>query len=264
MTRTNTLQPMWIRQSVRCVAALLLREMSVSHGRLWGGYLWAVLEPAAGIALLSMLFSMAFHAPPLGNSFPIFYASALLPYTLYVQMNVKLMQSIWFSKPLLQHRAISFIDAIFSRTILTAMTQLVVFVVVILVILALFQPRVTVRVEIIALSLSMAAALGMGVGVLNCFLSSSFPVWQRIWGILHRPMFLISGIFFVFEAIPAVYRDILWFNPLIHIIGVMRRGFYPTYEASYAEPLYVFGLSLTCLVVGLFFLRLRHRDILLS
>lgn len=262
MTRTNQFQARWIGQSVRSVTALMLREMAVSHGRLWGGYLWAILEPAAGIALLSILFSFAFHAPPLGNSFPVFYASALLPYTLYVQMNVKLMQSLWFSKPLLQHRTISFIDAIFSRAILTVMTQFVVFAAVIGMILILFEPRVTLQFQIIALSLCMAAMLGLGVGVLNCLLSSVFPAWQRIWGILHRPMFLISGIFFVFEAIPGIYRDILWFNPLIHIVGIMRRGFYPTYDASYAEPLYVLGVGLVCLVVGLFFLRAKHRDIL--
>lgn len=255
---------MWVRQSARSVGALLLREMAVSHGRLWGGYLWSILEPVAGIALLSILFSLAFHAPPLGNSFPIFYAASLLPFTFYMQMNAKLIQSIRFSKPLLQHRAISYIDAIFSRAILTAMTQILVFIVVVALILMMFESRVTLRFEIIALSLSMAAVLGMGVGVLNCLLTSMFPVWQRIWAILNRPIFLISAVFFLFEAIPGVYRDILWYNPLIHIIGVMRRGFYPTYDAGYAEPMYVFAIGLTCLVVGLFFLRLWHKEILIS
>ena len=41
--------------SLRAIAALVLREMSTTNGRSPGGYLWAILEPAAGIALLTIV-----------------------------------------------------------------------------------------------------------------------------------------------------------------------------------------------------------------
>ena len=208
------------------------------------------------------MFSLAFRAPPIGDNFPIFYATGILPYTMYVQLNTKLMVSIWFSKPLLQYPAVSFIDAVIARFVLTLMTQIIVFYVVITGILLLYDPQVTIRARYVALSLSMAAVLGSGVGILNCLLISVFPVWQRIWNILHRPMFIISCIFFLFESIPEPYRSILWFNPLVHIVGVMRTAFYPTYDASYASVAYVFGFGLISLVVGLFFLRRWHKDFL--
>ena len=37
--------------SLRCVIALMLREMATTYGRSPGGYLWVMLEPIAGIAL---------------------------------------------------------------------------------------------------------------------------------------------------------------------------------------------------------------------
>ena len=58
--------------SLRAIGALILREMSTSNGRSPGGYLWAVLEPAGGIALLSLVFAAAFRNPPIGISFPMF------------------------------------------------------------------------------------------------------------------------------------------------------------------------------------------------
>ncbi len=252
----------WLKKSLRSISALLLREMATTYGRSPGGYLWAVLEPAAGIALLTFVFSLAFRSPPIGDNFPMFYATGILPYTIYVQLNVKLMASIWFSKPLLQYPAVSYIDAILSRLILTIMTQILVFYIVISVIIALYDPQVTIRAEMIALSLSMAFVIGAGVGILNCLLYSVAPVWQRIWNILHKPMFIISGIFFVFESIPEPYRSILWWNPLIHIIGLMRHAFFPTYDASYVSVTYVFAFGLICMVVGLFFLRRWHKDFL--
>ncbi len=244
------------------MSALVLREMSTTYGRSPGGYLWAILEPAAGIALLTFVFSLAFRSPPIGSNFPIFYATGILPYTIYTQLNSRLMVSIWFSKPLLQYPSVSFIDAIISRAVLAIMTQIIVFYVVVNAIILLFDPQVSINAPLVALSLAMTAVFGGGIGVLNCLLISVFPVWQRIWNILHRPMFIISGIFFLFESIPEPYRSVLWYNPLVHIIGIMRKAFYPTYDAAYASPAYVFGFGLVALVIGLFFLRRWHKDLL--
>lgn len=262
MAQADTKAEGWVKKSLRSMSALVLREMATTYGRSPGGYLWAVLEPAAGIALLTFVFSLAFRSPPLGSSFPIFYATGVLPFTLYVQLNTKLMVSIWFSKPLLQYPSVSFIDTIISRLVLTLMTQIMVFYVVITGILIIFDPQVRIHAPTVALSLAMVTILGAGVGILNCLLISVAPVWQRVWNILHRPMFIISGIFFIFESIPEPYRSILWFNPLVHVVGVMRHAFYPTYDAVYASPAYVFGFGLICMVVGLFFLRRWHKDFL--
>ncbi len=262
MSLSDFHDPKWAKHTARSVAALLLREMSTTYGRSAGGYAWAVLEPAAGIALLTILFSLAFEAPPLGDNFPLFYASGLLPFTIYVQIYVKVMVSIWFSKPLLQYPAVSYIDAILSRFALALMTQIVVFTLVLAGIFIAFDPRATLDLGLIALALALTALLGLGVGVLNCLMISLYPAWQRLWNVLHRPMFLISGIFFLFETAPEPYRSILWFNPLIHITGLMRRGIYPTYDAPYVSIAYVAAVALICLTVGLFFLRRWHKDFL--
>lgn len=262
MAHTDLGHDHWLRKSARAVAALLLREMATTYGRSPGGYLWAVVEPAAGIALLTFIFSLAFHAPPLGDNFPIFYATGLLPFMIYVQIYTKLMVAIWFSKPLLHYPVITFFDAILSRFVLTVMTQIIVFYVVIAGILLIFQPQVDIHPPGVALALAMTALLAAGVGVLNCLLISVLPVWQRVWNVLHRPMFIISGIFFLFEAVPEPYRSILWFNPVIHIVGAMRASVYPTYDAAYVSVAYVCAVGLVCLVVGLFFLRRWHKDIL--
>jgi capsular polysaccharide transport system permease protein len=42
----------------------------------------------------------------------------------------------------------------------------------------------------------------------------------------------------------------------------MRHGFYPSYDAVYVSPFYVFSISFVSLAMGLLFLRRYHRDIL--
>ena len=42
----------------------------------------------------------------------------------------------------------------------------------------------------------------------------------------------------------------------------MRHAFYPTYDAVYVSPIYIFGLSLFLLAAGLVFLTRYSRDII--
>jgi capsular polysaccharide transport system permease protein len=100
------------------------------------------------------------------------------------------------------------------------------------------------------------------MGVLNCYLVAVFPIWGSVWNILTTPLFLISGIFYIYEDLPRIGQEILWYNPLIHIIGIMRRGFYPTYDAVYVSIPFVLSVSLITMALGFMLLRRYHKDIL--
>ncbi|MEM6594053.1 MAG: ABC transporter permease [Pseudomonadota bacterium] len=248
--------------SLRAIIALMLREMSSTYGRTPLGYLWAILEPVVGISLLTLVFMAILHAPPIGNNFAIFYATGMLPFLLYMEMSNKVMQSMQFSTQLLVYPSVTFVDALLARFFLTLLTQILVMGIVFAGLMALFDTRTQPDILKIALAISMVAALGFGVGSLNCVLVGFAPSWARIWAIANRPMFLISCIFFPYEAIPLPYRDWLWYNPLVHVVGQMRHGFYPYYDAAYVSLLYVFGLALGLSATGLLFLWRYYRDIL--
>ena len=57
-------------------------------------------------------------------------------------------------------------------------------------------------------------------------------------------------------------QDILWYNPLIHIVGLMREGFYPTYTAAYVNALYVLFVSLGLTTFGFLLLGRFNRDMM--
>lgn len=248
--------------SLRAISALILREMATSYGRSPGGYLWAILEPAAGITLLSLVFAAAFRSPPIGISFPMFYATGMLPFVLFSDVQSKAALSLMFSKQLLAYPTVTFLDALVARFILNLMTQLMVSYIVLTGCIVMFDTRVSPDLPVIITAFAMTALLALGIGTLNCFLFTRFNVMQRAWSILMRPMFIISGIFFLFETIPDPYQDYLWYNPLIHVIGLMRRGFYSNYDASYVSLPYVSAISLVCLFLGLLFLRRYNRELL--
>lgn len=251
-----------LRPTARTVSALIVREMAVSYGRSPGGYIWMVLEPVLGIALLTAVFAVALRSPPLGTNFAIFYASGILPFNMYMMVSNKVAQAVNYSKALLNYPRVTFVDAILARFILTVLTQFLVTFIVIGGIMAIYETRTELQLDRAIASLSMAAILGLGVGALNCFLFGMFPIFQQIWSIITRPLFFVSGVLFLYQSLPQIAQDVLWYNPLIHITGEMRAALYPQYIGDYIDPAYVIGVSLALILVALIFLGRYHRDML--
>lgn len=249
--------------SLRAIAALVLREMSTTNGRSPGGYLWAILEPAAGIALMTIIFSLGFRNPPLGSNFALFYASGLVPLTMFMTISNRVGAAVTYSRQLLAYPSVTFVDAILGRFVLNALTEILVATVIFTGILLAFDTKTIVQMPYVAAAIVMAAALGLGIGTLNCFLFTKFPIWQQLWSILTRPLFLVSCVFMMYDQIPAWARDWLWYNPIIHCVGMMRHGFYSTYHASYVSVAYVLAVALVTGTIGLMLLY-RHKDDLLE
>lgn len=241
----------------RTIAALMLREMATTYGRSPGGYLWAVLEPVAAVTVLSLVFSLMLRAPSLGTGFALFYASGYLPFMLFNDVANRMATSIRFSRALLAYPAVTIVDALLARFLLAALTHLLVGAVVLTGILLLTGAQTLLDIPRLLQAAALAAVLGFAVGTLNCYLMAAFPVWERAWQIATRPLFLLSGVLFIFEDLPLFAREILWWNPLFHITGIARAGIYSTYQAGYASATYVLVVAGIALPLGLLLL-LRH------
>ncbi|WP_225029380.1 ABC transporter permease [Xinfangfangia pollutisoli] len=248
--------------SLRCIGALMLREMATTYGRSPGGYVWVLLEPIAGIALLTFAFSFLFHSPPIGVSFELFYATGMLPFVFFTTVCNRVGGAITFSRPLLLYPAVTFVDAIIARFAVNILTEFLVFSIIITGILTMFDTRAVLDLRYIGLSLFLAGTFALGVGCLNAYLFLRFHIWQVFWSVISRPLFLISGAMFTYDHLPAQVQGVLWYNPLMHAVGTMRAGFYPSYDASYTSPLYVICVSLILMVTGLVLLKWQIKYLL--
>ena len=227
-------------QRLRVLFALVVREMGAKFGRSSGGYLWAIAEPLGGILLLAIAFSLALRAAADRHELPAVLRHRHRPLPLYNTM-AKAVRERGQHQPRPAHlsgghaarrdlrelRCSSFLTIIWWRCCSSPASS----------------SSTTWR------STSTPAAwcspsrwpplLGLGVGTLNCVLFGFFPTWKNVWGVLTRPLFLVSGVFFTFDTVPPAFQEVLWYNPLAHVIGVMRSGFYGTYEAHYVSYPYV-------------------------
>jgi capsular polysaccharide transport system permease protein len=244
------------------IFALVMREMATSYGRSSIGYLWAILEPIGGIIVLTVALSIVLNAPPIGDSFALFYATGFMPFSLYGKVQSSIMGAVRANKQLLFYPEVSYMDAILARFILNFLTQALVAIIVIGGIVLLFGIRLNIDPGMGALSLALAAAVGLGVGTINIALADLFPSWTQLWSIINRPLFLASGVFFMFDSMPLWAQDILWYNPLIHIVGLMRAAVFSTYDSTYISVAYVAAFAGLTFLAGLLMLRRYAKDII--
>lgn len=243
----------------RSVTALILREMSTTYGRSPGGYLWMVLEPVAGIALLSYVFSLIARTPALGQNFPLFFATGLLTFQLYSTVSGLTAQSLKYSKPFLAYPAVTFLDALIARILLNTLTQALVGVIIIAGIIQIYDLRPIINWPAVFNAFCMTLVFAIAVGALNCYLFTILPLWERFWVVFNRPMFILSGILFIPENVPARLRDYFMMIPLPHMTSEMRRGFYSTYDAVHVNPTYVYVISVMVMTLGMILLLRNHK-----
>ena len=246
----------------RVLSALIIREMITRYGRSAGGYVWAIIEPAATIALLTVVFSQIARHPSLGTNFPIFFASGYLAFHIYKDISQAVSVAVQSNRSLLTFPRISMLDVIIARFWLQLATSITVFAIIMTALITYFGLHAPLDFVSIFRAIFYAALLGVGIGALNCVLFAFSPTYQRVFNIVNRPLFLISGIFFIFEDIPADLQAVLWWNPLIHLTATMRQGFYPEYHAAFVSPVFILTVALTTLMLGILLLRLLRGKVL--
>jgi capsular polysaccharide transport system permease protein len=202
-------------------------------------------------------------SPPLGSSFILFYATGTIPFRHYGAMGNAVAGAIAGSRGLLAYPVVNPLDAVFAAFALTFVTDVLVAVGLLAGIAVLTDADITLDPAPAAAAFLLAAAMGLGVGSVNCVLFGFFPTWKNVWSVLSRPLFLVSGILYLYDVLPTALKAILWWNPLLQVVGLMRSGFYGSYDADYVSVPYVLGVAGTLFLVGGWLIR-RHASFLIE
>ncbi len=244
---------------VRSIVALVLREIARSGGRQAGGHLWAVIVPIATIALLAAAFALVLRSPPIGTSFLLFYASGYLPFRLYGEVQGAAAAAPRLARGLLAYPAVAPLDTILARVLLVGLTQVIAAILTLAAILVWTGAGDLPRPGSLVAAAVLAVLLGLGAGTMNAVLFDRYPLWQTVFSVLSRPLILVSAVIWLPQDLPAAAREMVLWNPLVHVVGLARAGVYPTYRGDYADPVYVGAIALGLMVLGLLLLRLHGR-----
>jgi capsular polysaccharide transport system permease protein len=238
--------------------------MQQQYGRFRTGYFWAVLEPAATVAVLT-----AIHAGIRGEGAAIygedpilFFVFGAIPFFLFFGVVNRTQTAFQGANGLYSFRQIKPIDLFLARAIIESITLLAVGLLFVLLWtwigreLPVRDPLKLVR------ALGLLFFIGLGIGLTYGVYGAIFSDLQRVFGITMRPMFFISGLFFTMEMVPLRYRYLVDWNPVLHAIDVARDAALPAYQSPASEA-YVLFCAGCFLLLGLAAYR-RHLSQLVS
>jgi capsular polysaccharide transport system permease protein len=219
--------PWHIQKSV--VTALFLREMQTRFGSRRLGYLWAILEPAAIIAVFWIMFGLSLRKSMPGVDYPMFLMTGMLPFHLFSKTVIRSMQAFKANQGLFNYRQVKPIDTLVARCMVECLIYFVVFLIFVAAGMLLgFDAAID---DILGLGMvfTLFVCFSFSTGLLCAVIGSFSEGFENTIQIMMRPLFFASGIFFAVSIVPVKFRWILLLNPVLHFLELIRTHYFATF-----------------------------------
>ncbi|WP_426954486.1 ABC transporter permease [Muricoccus radiodurans] len=244
----------------RVIGALVLREMQTRFGRHNMGFLWLFFEPLF-LGLMVAVIHMAHgqHLPGGINPF-LFSIVGYVPFFMFRAIVNRATSALHANLTLLFHRQVTPFDVIMARNILEAASVLGVIIMIVGVTAAFFE-IVPDNMGLILLSMGLSFFLSHG---LSMMLAAASARWDGVERLVHPVTYLmmpLSGAFYALAWLPARFREILLWNPLVHVHEAIREGMFGDRLVSYFDLGYVTWCTLVVNLLGLAALRGARRKL---
>lgn len=241
--------PWQIQKSV--IFALFIRELRTRFGTYKGGYVWLLAEPIAHIIALMSIRSFIRDSSMYGIDFPVFIAVGVVPFILFRNIALRVMEGVDSNRGLFSFKQIKPIDVFLARTMLDALVSFAVFII-LLVGLYWIGFDVPFRDPLPVLAVYVLLIFGgLGLGMIFCVVIHYMPEAKTLFRLSMMPLYLMSGIIFPIASLPQWLLPYLLWNPLLHAIEIIRGAFFVQYHmVTGISSLYVVMSTLIVLAFG--------------
>lgn len=248
-----------VRLQFRLIAALILRETRATFGTSHLGYLWAIITPVASIGLLVLVFSTAGRHSPFGSSLALFFATGIIILQLITRLGNSLMTAIEANRALLSYPPIKRTDVLLARSILIILTFLLIAIIIYSTLIIFGLAETPAHPEQLLAAYAAASFFGIGLGMVSAIFLTLWDSWRRIETIITKPLFFISGIFFVPDYMPPQMIQWLAWNPVLHAVEWARNGIYANYDSMVLDKAYLLSVAAILVAIGLIGERLSRK-----
>jgi capsular polysaccharide transport system permease protein len=244
------------------VGALLLRDMRTRAGTSHLGYLFALFIPFLHIVGLVTLYYVLGRTAPIGTDTVTFLALGVLPFVLFSYPQRRVTRSLVENKPLLYFPRVKPLDVILARTLLETLTSCTVcFIVIVALVIGGYEFHPFDYAVMLA-GFASAICLGASLGFLGSILGSVWQPYLYAAGLINMILYFTSGTFYLPDLLPEIIRNVLWYNPLLHSVELVRVGYYAQFRSSILSVTYLVWFPVVTLFLAFVLEYLLRRIIL--
>ncbi|SEA65419.1 capsular polysaccharide transport system permease protein [Rubrimonas cliftonensis] len=241
-----------LRDRLNLVWTLLWRSFLPRNRRESFQLVWVFAEPVGQLAVMILLFSLIGRTAGYGDSFALFLLTGIAMLTLFTRGAGLVSSAITglggttrLAGVGMFHEAIAkaLFETLITAVILAALAYAI----------GAFEGRDTWphHFEHVAAALFWGGLLGFGFGLLRGYAVQEMPLLERIYVILSRVLIFVSGVFFVPSFMPDPYRSWLAWNPVVHVVELLRLGVYDQYPTLVYDADYLRGFALGSTALGM-------------
>ncbi len=210
--------------------ALIIREAHARVGGQWVGAVWTLFEPLAHTMLMVGLYSMVLGRVSPAGEYPVFLATGMLPFFQYQNLANRLMDGIESNRGLFSYRQVKPLDVLVARAVIESGMSLVVFLFTMAVLGWLgYQVLPADPLAMVGVNL-LLIAFGTSYGLVMAVLTHDRQRLRAMVRMVNVPVYLASGVMFPVDLLPRDARDVLLWNPLLHLVELSRHAFIPAYQ----------------------------------
>lgn len=247
----------------RVLVALMLRDIKTRWGSSFG-FLLTAIWPITHILVLIAIYVSLGRIAPYGESSVLWFSISMIPFIIFSYVSRFIVYGIISNKSLLVFPVIKVTDILFSRMLIEVVN--IAFVIVLLCGILWFQDVDFMPFDMknAAFALGASLLLGLGAGILNALTAALFHMWVTGYALLTILVWMTSGVLFVPNALPAYLRDILYYQPVVHLVEWMREAYYPGYNSLILDKVYVLGWGVVLIGYGLLVERLARGRVVIN
>lgn len=239
------------RVQARVIYALLLREIITRYGRHGLGVIWLMLEPmifTTGVALIWN--AMRLHSI---SSVPI-VAFAITGYSsvlIWRNSTFRASKALEPNLALMYHRNVKALDIYVSRIVLEWVGTTASILMLTFVFVSLGYMDWPADPLWAIFGWLLLAWFSLGLGLVVGALSERSEAFERVWHVATYLMFPASGAVFMVDWLPKPTQEAALWIPMVHAVEMIRHGYFGEVAVTHENPLYLIGVSMFLMLVGL-------------
>lgn len=224
------------------IRALLLRELQTRFGQYRLGYVWVLLEPLLSIGIMIFLFGTIMQRTLPGMEYEIFLLNGIIPFFMFRSGVTQALSATQSNKGLFSYRPVKPIDALLARIFLEFLLKFIAYIFFSLAFLWFGSSISFEHIPALLFYWLLLFIFMLAFGLIFMVIGDFSKEVGKFLSVGFLILYLLSGILYSIQIIPVQYREYLLWNPLIHIIELMRHAVAPAYEL-------VSGISLSYFVI---------------
>jgi capsular polysaccharide transport system permease protein len=245
-----------LKSEAQVLHALMLRDIKTRFfGNAWG-FLISLAWPLTHILVVLLINTLAGRLPAYGDSAALWFATGIVPFMAFSYMSRFIMIGLVVNRPLLIFPNVKIMDILIARAVVEVLSAGAVILILVAIFTAYGIEVMPSRPVDAVYALGSAFLLGIGAGLINAVIGQALPVWLMGYNLSMIVLWLLSGVLFVPDNLPAQLRIPFTYNPISHSISWFRSAYYDGYGALTLDKTFVVECGLFYIVIGLIMERL--------